>query len=89
MPKAKSYTCPFCGSESHNPHDAKELYCGRCHQFAGDALQILDLTMRLAEERVSQGRNPLGSVTLPISIAKLALKVIRRELENNKKATET
>jgi predicted RNA-binding Zn-ribbon protein involved in translation (DUF1610 family) len=27
------FTCPSCGAVSHNPRDAAEGYCGRCHQF--------------------------------------------------------
>ena len=29
------FTCPACGLTSHNPNDAKEGYCGRCHAFTG------------------------------------------------------
>jgi hypothetical protein len=32
-----SFTCPFCGALSHNPNDARERYCGRCHRFVDDA----------------------------------------------------
>jgi hypothetical protein len=28
-----SYRCPRCGAVSFNPHDLKQRYCGRCHQF--------------------------------------------------------
>jgi len=30
------FTCPRCGAVSHNPTDARYLYCGRgCHTFPG------------------------------------------------------
>lgn len=28
-----SFTCPDCQSVSHNPEDARNSYCGRCHAF--------------------------------------------------------
>ena len=31
-----SFTCPRCGAVSHNPNDARERYCGRCHVFVDD-----------------------------------------------------
>lgn len=33
------FTCPFCGAVSHNPRDAEERYCGRCHVFVDDERQ--------------------------------------------------
>lgn len=30
------FTCPFCGAVSHNPNDALNRYCGRCHVFVDD-----------------------------------------------------
>jgi hypothetical protein len=30
------FTCPRCGAVSHNPHDAEERYCARCHLFVAD-----------------------------------------------------
>lgn len=30
------FTCPFCGAVSHNPSDAAQRYCGRCHVFVDD-----------------------------------------------------
>jgi len=27
------YTCPRCGMTSHNPNDARESYCGHCHDW--------------------------------------------------------
>lgn len=30
---ASSFTCPVCGMTSHNPNDAKEGYCGNCHDW--------------------------------------------------------
>jgi hypothetical protein len=32
-----SFTCPRCDAVSHNPNDARERYCGRCHVFVDDA----------------------------------------------------
>jgi hypothetical protein len=31
-----SFECPKCHAVSHNPNDAREMYCGRCHQFVED-----------------------------------------------------
>jgi hypothetical protein len=31
-----AFTCPFCGAVSHNPNDALNRYCGRCHRFVDD-----------------------------------------------------
>jgi hypothetical protein len=28
-----AFTCPRCGSVSHNPNDERERYCGWCHLF--------------------------------------------------------
>lgn len=30
-----SFTCPRCGMTSHNPNDAREGYCGNCHDWTG------------------------------------------------------
>lgn len=30
------FTCPHCGTVSHNPTDTKLRYCGRCHAFVDD-----------------------------------------------------
>jgi hypothetical protein len=30
-----SFTCPRCGRTSHNPNDAREGYCGACHEWTG------------------------------------------------------
>jgi ribosomal protein S27AE len=35
------YKCPRCGAISHNPNDAANRYCGRCHQFEGDPVPDL------------------------------------------------
>lgn len=34
------YTCPRCGSVSHNPDDLANRYCGRCHLFMADMLRL-------------------------------------------------
>lgn len=31
--KPNTFTCPKCGAVSHNPNDARERYCGACHEF--------------------------------------------------------
>jgi ribosomal protein L37AE/L43A len=31
-----SFECPKCQSVSHNPNDAANWYCARCHQFVED-----------------------------------------------------
>jgi hypothetical protein len=31
-----TYTCPICGTVSHNANDAAQRFCGRCHTFADD-----------------------------------------------------
>ena len=33
-----SFTCPRCGMTSHNPEDAREGYCGNCHDWTGPHL---------------------------------------------------
>lgn len=33
-----SFQCPLCGFVSHNPNDARERYCIRCHEFVDDVL---------------------------------------------------
>jgi hypothetical protein len=33
MDEATTFTCPDCGAVSHNPNDAREGYCGRCHAW--------------------------------------------------------
>jgi ribosomal protein L37E len=30
---APSFTCPRCGRTSYNPNDAREGYCGACHDW--------------------------------------------------------
>jgi ribosomal protein S27AE len=30
------FTCPRCGMTSHNVNDAREGYCGNCHDYTGD-----------------------------------------------------
>ena len=32
------FACPRCGAVSHNPNDAANRYCGRCHMFVEDAM---------------------------------------------------
>jgi hypothetical protein len=35
------FTCPRCGIVSHNPNDAANRYCGRCHVFFDDEAHAL------------------------------------------------
>jgi hypothetical protein len=35
-PAKPLFRCPACGAVSHNPNDAREQYCGRCHRFVKD-----------------------------------------------------
>lgn len=30
---SESITCPKCGMTSHNFNDARERFCGNCHQY--------------------------------------------------------
>lgn len=32
-----SFTCPVCQAVSYNPDDIKVGYCGRCHDWTGQA----------------------------------------------------
>lgn len=43
-----SFTCPKCGRVSHNPNDAKERYCGACHEFFDEHGPEMDEAQRLA-----------------------------------------
>lgn len=36
-PPSPSFTCPECGSVSHNPDDVRNGYCGHCHDWTGEA----------------------------------------------------
>ncbi len=33
-----SFTCPRCGMTSSHPEDAKQGYCGRCHDWTGQVV---------------------------------------------------
>jgi hypothetical protein len=48
---ADPFTCPFCHLVSHNPNDAREKYCGRCHVFVEDVL-MADRLMTAAEDLI-------------------------------------
>jgi ribosomal protein L37E len=37
LDKATFIRCKTCGLTSHNPKDADQKYCGRCHRFHDDA----------------------------------------------------
>jgi hypothetical protein len=36
LAKLDRFTCPRCCFVSHNPNDAENRYCGRCHVFVDD-----------------------------------------------------
>jgi len=35
---SEQFQCPICGFVSHNPNDARERYCVRCHVFMDDQM---------------------------------------------------
>lgn len=35
------FTCPDCGTVSHNPNDVRQRYCARCHFFVDDPLSFV------------------------------------------------
>jgi hypothetical protein len=37
-----SFTCPRCGAISWNPNDAREGYCGRCHDWTSLSPGVYD-----------------------------------------------
>lgn len=74
MPNPRSYTCPFCGRESHNPHDLEMLYCAACQCFADDALQQIEMQLTLANVTGATG------VAVPLFVAKAAVVAIREKL---------
>jgi ribosomal protein L37E len=42
-PEPESFVCERCGIKSYNPHDIRERYCGRCHEFDAMARARADL----------------------------------------------
>lgn len=44
---AEAFTCPFCGFVSHNPNDAAQRYCLRCHVFVDDVLSASPTVRRV------------------------------------------
>jgi hypothetical protein len=36
-----SHLCPFCEALSHSVHDGINRYCGQCHTFADDRLNLI------------------------------------------------
>lgn len=53
------FVCPLCGATSHNPHDARERYCGRCHVFVED--EPVASARRLVGRRVRWVHDACGS----------------------------
>jgi hypothetical protein len=47
LPRPSPFVCPRCGAISHNPHDAAERYCGRCHVFVDDETSLNFLALAL------------------------------------------
>ena len=64
-----SFTCPFCDAVSHNPNDAQQRYCGRCHLFVDDVLDaspavrkaMARFCRRLAEVKPEQAKQLLAT----------------------------
>jgi hypothetical protein len=50
---ARPYICPACGATSHNPADAAEGYCGRCHTWTWQRVnkRVLRLGVLAADAR--------------------------------------
>ena len=42
------FRCPRCGAVSHNPKDACERYCARCHVFVDDQASAANADLQLA-----------------------------------------
>jgi hypothetical protein len=34
-PRFAAFTCPRCGRTSYHPEDARQGYCGACHDWTG------------------------------------------------------
>jgi ribosomal protein S27AE len=48
----ESFTCPRCGMTSHHPDDARDGYCGNCHDWTRirDARPNVSLVVRKPRE---------------------------------------
>ncbi len=51
-----AFTCPRCGRTSWNPNDAREGYCGNCHDWTGTAL----LGNGAGQRPAAEGAEPEG-----------------------------
>lgn len=49
------FQCPRCGAVSANPTDLEESYCGRCHDWTGKGLEVLQAEMPHIVGRVRTG----------------------------------
>lgn len=60
-----SFVCPLCSAESFNPNDIAHRYCGRCHVFVDDEIEVRALSSpaikRLIEEVRLGDARPSGS----------------------------
>lgn len=50
------FICPRCGAVSHNPHDAAERYCARCHVFVDDEAELERLRKKWPPARTPSQR---------------------------------
>ncbi len=67
----ESFTCPRCLLTSYNPHDARELYCGGCHELMDRSLTPAEAAIaRLARQTVRRGWDPGRMVTLLLEALK-------------------
>jgi ribosomal protein S27AE len=65
-----SFTCPRCSIVSHNPNDACERYCGRCHLFFSAADVAEGARAAFRERSMPIGPNP--SASRPAHVAPFA-----------------
>jgi hypothetical protein len=72
-----SFVCPRCGAESHNPTDAAEGYCGRCHEWTGAEKEYLaDLLRRFrigARLQRAGHPNPYGEAGITVDEARVLI----------------
>ncbi|MCL1871930.1 MAG: hypothetical protein FWF90_16160 [Promicromonosporaceae bacterium] len=62
-----TFTCPRCGSTSHNPHDVAEGYCGHCHDWTGQPRPDLALTPGMFDGIVSVDLETPATLGIPPS----------------------
>jgi hypothetical protein len=59
------FTCPRCQRTSYNPNDAREGYCGACHDWTSRPRGASRTTLTLAEvaAMLKQGKAALATMT--------------------------